>query len=114
MHRPRCAPGSRSTRSSRAIVTHACAAEAGFALSEMERLNAEALAAMTERHGVQLRTFLPMSSARRASRPPMCSPTSPRAAKPPARCTTAYVAFRERTAPWSRISIKAVLEAREG
>ena len=25
-----------------------------------------------------------------------------------------YLAFRERTAPWSRISIKAVLEAREG
>lgn len=25
-----------------------------------------------------------------------------------------YVAFRERTAPWSRISIKAVLAAREG
>ena len=25
-----------------------------------------------------------------------------------------YVAFRERTAAWSRISIKAVLEAREG
>jgi len=25
-----------------------------------------------------------------------------------------YLAFRERTAAWSRISIKAVLEAREG
>ncbi len=25
-----------------------------------------------------------------------------------------YAAFRERTAPWSRVSIKAVLEAREG
>jgi TRAP-type mannitol/chloroaromatic compound transport system substrate-binding protein len=25
-----------------------------------------------------------------------------------------YVAFRERTAPWSRVSIRAVLEAREG
>jgi hypothetical protein len=25
-----------------------------------------------------------------------------------------YVAFRERTAQWSRISLKAVLEAREG
>src|SRR5829696_3561268 len=41
----------------RAIVAHACAAEAGFALSEMERLNAEALAALTERHNVQLRSF---------------------------------------------------------
>jgi TRAP-type mannitol/chloroaromatic compound transport system substrate-binding protein len=25
-----------------------------------------------------------------------------------------YAAFRKRTAPWSRVSIKAVLEAREG
>src|SRR5436309_2403293 len=41
----------------RAIVAHACAAEAGFALSEMERLNAEGLAALTGRHNVQLRSF---------------------------------------------------------
>src|SRR3979409_2632255 len=41
----------------KAIVAHACATEASFALSEMERLNAEALAALIERHGVQLRTF---------------------------------------------------------
>ena len=41
----------------KAIVAHACAAEASFALAEMERLNAEALAALTERHNVQLRTF---------------------------------------------------------
>ncbi len=32
-----------------AIVTHACAAEAAFALAEMERLNIEALAALTAR-----------------------------------------------------------------
>ena len=25
-----------------------------------------------------------------------------------------YAAFRDRTAPWSKVSIKAVLEAREG
>ena len=25
-----------------------------------------------------------------------------------------YAAFRDRTAPWSRVSIRAVLEAREG
>ena len=41
----------------RAIVAHACATEANFALAEMERLNAEALAALIERHGVQLRSF---------------------------------------------------------
>src|SRR6266702_3779112 len=41
----------------KAIVAHACAAEASFALSEMERLNAEALAALVERHSVKLRSF---------------------------------------------------------
>src|SRR6187397_844015 len=41
----------------RAIVAHACATEAGYALAEMERLNAEALAALIERHNVQLKSF---------------------------------------------------------
>src|SRR5438128_104644 len=41
----------------KAIVQHACASEAAFALAEMERLNAEALAALTGQHGVKLRTF---------------------------------------------------------
>src|SRR3989440_4546681 len=41
----------------KAIVAHACAAEAGFALSRMERLHAGGLAALTRRHGVQLREF---------------------------------------------------------
>src|ERR1700685_2824773 len=41
----------------KAIVTHACAAEASFALAEMERLNIEALATLKTRNNVQLRTF---------------------------------------------------------
>src|SRR4029079_4371614 len=41
----------------KAIVAHACATEASYALAEMERLNAEALIALTTRNGVQLRTF---------------------------------------------------------
>ena len=44
----------------KAIVAHACAAEASFALAEMERLNAEALAALTTRNGVQLRRLHPV------------------------------------------------------
>src|ERR1700685_1391767 len=40
-----------------AIVAHACAAEASFALAEMERLNIEALATLKTRNNVQLRTF---------------------------------------------------------
>ena len=41
----------------KAIVAHACATEANFALAEMERLNTEALAALTTQHRVQLRAF---------------------------------------------------------
>jgi TRAP-type mannitol/chloroaromatic compound transport system substrate-binding protein len=40
-----------------AIVSSACAAEASYALAEMERLNVEALAALTSKDNVQLRTF---------------------------------------------------------
>ena len=98
----------------RAIVAHACAAEAGFALSEMERLNAEALAALTERHNVQLRNFPRevVAAARKVAADVL--------GEVAARSDTArkvhdsYAAFRERTGPWSRVSIKAVLEAREG
>src|SRR6187397_1768679 len=41
----------------KAIIAHACATEAAFALSEMERLNAEGLAALIERHKVKLAAF---------------------------------------------------------
>jgi len=41
----------------KAIIAHACAAEASFALAEMERLNAEALAALTSKNNVALRVF---------------------------------------------------------
>ena len=40
---------------SKRSVAHACAVEASFALAEMERLNAEALSALTTQHNVQLR-----------------------------------------------------------
>src|SRR5665213_1238223 len=42
----------------KAIVTHACAAEANYALAEMERLNAQALAVLITDHGVKLAAFL--------------------------------------------------------
>src|SRR5204862_2614432 len=41
----------------KAIVAHACATEAAFALAEMERLNVEALAVMVGRHNITLRSF---------------------------------------------------------
>jgi TRAP-type mannitol/chloroaromatic compound transport system substrate-binding protein len=98
----------------KAIVAHACAAEAGFALSEMERLNAEALAAMIERHNVQLRSFPRdvVTAARKVAADVLAdvAARSDMARK----VHDSYVAFRDRTAAWSRVSIRAVLEAREG
>jgi TRAP-type mannitol/chloroaromatic compound transport system substrate-binding protein len=98
----------------KAIVQHACANEAQFALAEMERLNAEALAALTGQHGVKLRTFPPsLVKAARAQAGDVVGELAAKSA-PARRIHDSYVAFRERTAQWSRISLKAVLEAREG
>jgi len=98
----------------KAVIAHACAAEASFALSEMERLNAEALAAMIERNNVQLRSF--PADFVGAARKQASDVLAELAAKSEIarRVHDSYAAFRERTATWSRISIKAVLEARSG
>src|SRR5471032_2457840 len=97
----------------KAIVSHACAVEANFALAEMERLNAEALAALTGQHRVQLRAFpQDLVTAARSIGTEVLSDLGARS--PVARkLHDSYVAFRERTGAWSRISIKSVLEARE-
>jgi TRAP-type mannitol/chloroaromatic compound transport system substrate-binding protein len=98
----------------KAIVTHACATEASFALAEMERLNAEALAALTGQHGVKLRAFSSdlIAAARRQARDILAelAGRSERARK----VHDSYTAFRERTSAWSKISIKAVLDGRDG
>ena len=41
----------------KAIIAHACATEANYALAEMERLNAQALAALVNEHNVKLAAF---------------------------------------------------------
>jgi TRAP-type mannitol/chloroaromatic compound transport system substrate-binding protein len=96
------------------IVSHACFAEATYALAEMERLNAEALAALTTQHRVQLRTFPAdlIAAARRIS----AEVYGELAARGEAvkKVHDSYVAFRDRTAAWTKISLKAVMEAREG
>jgi TRAP-type mannitol/chloroaromatic compound transport system substrate-binding protein len=98
----------------KAIVAHACATEAGYALSEMERLNAEALAALTGRHGVQLRTFpADLVAAARKEAAAVLDELAARSERA-RRVHGSYTAFRERTAAWSRISLKAVLESRDG
>src|SRR5437764_11732484 len=98
----------------RAIVSHACATEAGFALAEMERLNAEGLGALIDRHGVQLKSFpRDVVDAARKVAAEVLGELSARG-EMARKVHDSYAAFRDRTAPWSRVSIKAVLEAREG
>ena len=97
----------------RAIVAHACAAEASYALAEMERLNIEALAALTGTHGVHLRAF-PKDFVGAAHKQAVDVLAGVAASGAVARKVhDSYVAFRERTAAWSRISIKSVLESRD-
>jgi TRAP-type mannitol/chloroaromatic compound transport system substrate-binding protein len=98
----------------KAIVAHACAAEAAFALAEMERLNAESLAALTGRFNVELKTFPPdLIAAARAQANGVLSDLAARS-DIAGRIHASYAAFRGRTATWSRISLRAVLEARDG
>jgi len=98
----------------KSIVTHACAAEASFALAEMERLNAEALAALTSRNGVQLRRFPPdLIAAARKEAADILADVAARSGMA-RKVHESYVAFHDRTSAWSRISLRAVLEAREG
>jgi TRAP-type mannitol/chloroaromatic compound transport system substrate-binding protein len=98
----------------KAVVAHACAAEANFALAEMERLNFEALVALTGQHNVKLRAFpADFIAAARAMSGDVLGELGARstAAK---KVHDSYMAFRERAGAWSRISLKAVLEGREG
>jgi TRAP-type mannitol/chloroaromatic compound transport system substrate-binding protein len=96
----------------KAIVAHACAAEANYALAEMEWLNAQALEALIKDHGVKLAAFPDdvVAAARQEAHLVMmgfavCSDIT-------GRISGSYDNFRERTAPWSRVSIEAVLRAR--
>ena len=98
----------------KAIVAHACAAEASFALAEMERLNIEALATLTAREHVQLRAFPGDLIA--AARPIAAGVLAELADRGPSarKVHDSYMAFRGKISAWSRISLQAVLEAREG
>jgi TRAP-type mannitol/chloroaromatic compound transport system substrate-binding protein len=98
----------------KAIIAHACAAEASFALSEMERLNAQALAALTERNNVRLMSFsADLVAAARRQAADILAELAGRS-DIARRINDSYADFRSRTAAWSRVSIKAVLEARDG
>jgi TRAP-type mannitol/chloroaromatic compound transport system substrate-binding protein len=98
----------------KAIVAHACAAEASFALAEMERLNIEALATLTAREHVQLRAFPPdLIAAARPIAAGVLAELAERSASA-RKVHDSYMAFRGKISAWSRISLQAVLEAREG
>jgi TRAP-type mannitol/chloroaromatic compound transport system substrate-binding protein len=96
----------------KAIVAHACAAEASYALAEMERLNAQALAALVKDHGVKLAAFPDdvVAAAREQAHIVMMGFAV--RSDITGKISGSYDAFRERTAPWSRVSIEAVLRAR--
>ncbi|HEX5210254.1 MAG TPA: TRAP transporter substrate-binding protein [Pseudolabrys sp.] len=97
----------------KAIVAHACATEANYALAEMERLNAEALAALLKDHGVKLAAFPAdfVDAARKEAHAVMGEMFAIHSDMR-GKVSGSYDAFRERTAPWSRVSIEAVLRAR--
>jgi TRAP-type mannitol/chloroaromatic compound transport system substrate-binding protein len=97
-----------------AVVSHACAAEAAFALAEMERLNIEALAALTSRDHVQVHTFpADLVAAARQQAAGVLADLAGKSAGA-RKVHDVYAAFRDKIAPWSRISLQAVLEARQG
>ena len=97
----------------KAIVAHACATEANFALAEMERLNAEALKALVGEHNVKLAAFPDdfIEAARKEAHDVMGEMFAIHSDMR-GKISGSYDAFRERTAPWSRVSIEAVLRAR--
>jgi TRAP-type mannitol/chloroaromatic compound transport system substrate-binding protein len=98
----------------KAIVAHACAAEASYALAEMERLNVEALATLLDRHNMQLKTFpADMIVAARKEAADVLADLAGKSGRA-RKVHDSYVTFGERATNWSRISLQAVMEARAG
>ncbi len=97
----------------RAIVAHACAAEASSALAEFERANAEALGALVTKHNVQLFRFPDdiVRAARGHADAILADVAS--GSDIAKKIHDSYVDFRTRNARWSRVSIRAALEARD-
>lgn len=96
----------------KAIVAHACATEANYALAEMEQLNGRALGALINDHGVKLAAFPDdLIAAARKQSVDVLGELGQRSAIA-GKVHDSYAAFRARNAPWSRISIESVLRAR--
>ena len=81
-------------------------------LDRPERLNAAALESLTGKHNVKLTAFPgDMVDAARKHGTDVLGELAKRDAIT-AKVHKSYMAFRENTAPWSRVSIEAVLGAR--
>ena len=95
-----------------ALGLYRVAAEANYALAEMERLNAQALEALVKDHGVKLTAFpADIVAAAREQAHQVMTGFAVRS-DITGKISGSYDDFRERTAPWSRVSIEAVLRAR--
>jgi TRAP-type mannitol/chloroaromatic compound transport system substrate-binding protein len=96
----------------KAMLAHACAAEANFALAEMEKLNAEALTVLISQHGVKLRAFPDelVEAARRQSVDVLGELAGRDAIS--RRIHESYLDFRAKVGGWSRVSLAKVLAAR--
>jgi TRAP-type mannitol/chloroaromatic compound transport system substrate-binding protein len=96
----------------KAILAHACAAEASFALAEMEKLNTEALTVLISQHGVKLRAFpSDLIDAARSQSVDVLGELAARDAVS-GKIHTSYLDFRAKAGAWSRLSIEMVLAAR--
>ena len=83
-----------------------------YALGEMERLNAQALDALVKDHGVKLTAFPDdvVAAARKEAQAVLAGIAG--RGDITGKIAGSYDAFREHSAPWSRVSIEAVLRAR--
>lgn len=98
----------------KAVVAHACAAEANYALAEMEKLNAQALGVLIKEHNVKLAQFPgDVVSAARKQADDVLGEIAARDSMA-GKVHASYKAFRDSVADWSRVSIEAVLRARVG
>ena len=80
----------------------------------MERLNIEALATLTTRDNAQLRTFpADLIAAARTTASDVLGELAGQE-RQARKVHDSYMAFRDKISAWSRISLQAVLEAREG
>ena len=81
-------------------------------IHQMERLNIEALNALVAQHNVKLMTFpadLVQAAAKEST--DVLAQLATRGANS-RKVHDSYLAFRDKVSPWSKISLRAVLEAR--